>query len=156
MAVIEALMMLYAKEVTSGEKINSAISRLTSGTTQPGLNSDQLLLLWISHVMAALKHRIDSQLAFNEVVDEKGKKLVSPDIPTPVQDYASLCDGVCIAYLIAFYCPKILPWNQVRISYLPTIEDSIHNIMMLSTFSQHQLPYTVFHMTPEDITYMRG
>lgn len=156
MAVIEALMILYAKEVTSGDKINLAVSRLTSGTTQQGLNSEQLFLLWVSHVMAALKHRIDSQLAFNEITDERGRKLVTPDIPTPVQDYTSLCDGVCFAYLIAFYCPKVLPWNHVRISYLPTVEDSISNFKLLSNFSQHHLPQNVFHLTPEEIIYMRG
>lgn len=156
MAVIEALMILYAKEITSGDKINAAISRLTSGSTQPGMSSEQLFLLWVSHVMAALKHRIESQLAFNEIIDERGRKLVAPDIPTPVQDYTSLCDGVCFAYLIAFYCPNVLPWNRVRISYLPTVDDSISNFKLLSNFSQHNLPQNVFHLTPEEIIYMRG
>uniref|UniRef100_A0A182MAD3 CASAMP N-terminal domain-containing protein n=1 Tax=Anopheles culicifacies TaxID=139723 RepID=A0A182MAD3_9DIPT len=34
--------------------------------------------------------------------------------------------------------------------------DSIHNILIVSNFSERSLPYTVFHMSPEDITYMRG
>lgn len=156
MAVIEALMILYVKEITSGDRIHSAIRRLTSGTTPAGLNNEQLLLLWVSHVMAALKHRIDQEIGYGNIVDENDKKLRTPDIPAPVQDYTSLCDGVCLAYLIAYYCPKLMPWNQIRISYLPTVEDSIHNILLVLNFSQHHLPYTVFHMMPEDITYMRG
>lgn len=156
MSVIEALMMLYAKEVTSGDRIHSAISKLTSGSVPAGLNSEQLLLLWVSHSMAALRHRIDRDLAINELVDEKGKKLRTPDIPAPVQDFNSLCDGVCLAFLIGFYCPKILPWYQIRISYLPTVEDSLHNVLLISNFSERHLPYTVFHMMAEDITYMRG
>jgi len=156
MAVIEALMILYAKEITSGDRIHSAISRLTSGVPPAGLNSEQLLLLWVSHVMAALKHRIDHELALEDLVDEKGKKLRSPDIPAPVQDYTSLCDGVCLAYLLAFYCPKLLPWHQVRISYLPTVDDSIYNVLVVLNFSKHHFPYSVFHMLPEDVTYMRG
>lgn len=156
MAVIEALMILYAKEITSGDKIHKAISRLTSGTPPPGMNSDQLLLLWISHVMAALKHRLDHQQALNQLVDENGKQLRTPDIPTPVQAFESLCDGVCLAYLIAFYCPKLMPWQQVRVSYLPTVEDSIYNVLLVLNFSQHHLPHSVFHMMPEDVTYMRG
>jgi calmodulin-regulated spectrin-associated protein len=156
MSVIEALMMLYAKEVTSGDRIHSAISKLTSGSVPAGLNSEQLLLLWVSHSMAALRHRIDRDLAINELVDEKGKKLRSPEIPSPVQDFNSLCDGVCLAFLIGFYCPKILPWYQIRISYLPTVEDSLHNVLLISNFSERHLPYSVFHMMAEDITYMRG
>jgi calmodulin-regulated spectrin-associated protein len=156
MAVIEAMMILYAKEITSGEKIYSAISRLTSGTPPPGLNSDQLLLLWVSHVMAALKHRLQHQHALAELVDEKGKSLKMPEIPSPIQDFTSLCDGVSLAYLIAFYCPKLMPWHKVRISYLPTVEDSLHNVLLILSFSKHHLPYTVFHLTPEDVTYSRG
>lgn len=156
MSVIEALMMLYAKEVTSGDRIHSAIGKLTSGSVPANLNSEQLLLLWVSHTMAALRHRIDRDLAMSDLVDEKGKKLRTPDIPSPVQDYNSLCDGVCIAFLIAFYCPKILPWYHVRISYLPTVEDSLNNVLVVANFSDRHLPYSVFHMLAEDITYMRG
>jgi calmodulin-regulated spectrin-associated protein len=156
MAVIEALMILYAKEITSGDKIHSAIHRLTAGTPPPGLNSEQLLLLWISHVMAALKHRLDHQSALNQLVDEQGMKLRSPDIPAPIQDCSGLCDGVCLGYLIAFYCPKLMSWQQVRTSYLPTVEDSIYNVLLVLNFSQHHLPYSVFHLMPEDVTYMRG
>lgn len=156
MSVIEALMILYAKEVTSGDRIHTAIKRLTLGTVPAGLNSEQLLLLWVSHTMATLKRRIDHDLAMNDLVDEKGKKLRTPDIPSPVPDFTSLCDGVCLAYLIAFYCPKILPWYQIRISYLPTVEDSLHNVLLISNFSDRHFPYSVFHMMAEDVTYMRG
>ncbi|XP_070491313.1 patronin isoform X14 [Chironomus tepperi] len=156
MSVIEALMILYAKEVTSGDRVHSAVNKLTSGSVPSGLNSEQLLLLWVSHVMASLKRRIDHDLTINELVDEKGKKLRTPDIPAPIQDITSLCDGVCLAYLIAFYCPKILPWYQIRISYLPTVEDSLHNVLLINNFSERHLPYSVFHMMAEDVTYMRG
>lgn len=156
MSVIEALMELYTKEITSGDRIHSAISRLTSGTPPSGLNSEQLLFLWISHVMAALKHRLAHLEALNQLVDEKGKPLRLPDFPAPVQDFTSLCDGVCLAYLVAFYCPRLMPWYQVRKSYLPTVEDSIYNVLLLLNFSQHHLPYPVFHMLPEDVTFMRG
>jgi calmodulin-regulated spectrin-associated protein len=156
LAVIEAMMVLYAKEITSGERIHSAISRLTAGTPPANLNSDQLLLLWVSHAMAAMKYRLEHQQALTQLVDDKGKSLKVPDIPSPVQDFTSLCDGVCLAYLIAFYCPKLMPWQKVRISYLPTVEDSLHNVLLIHNFSKHHLPYTVFHLTPEDVTYSRG
>jgi calmodulin-regulated spectrin-associated protein len=156
MSVIEALMILYAKEVTSGDRIHSAVSKLTSGSVPTGLNSEQLLLMWVSHVMASMKRRLDHELAMNELYDEKGKKVRTPEIPSPVQDYSSLCDGVCLAYLIAFYCPKFLPWYQIRISYLPTVEDSLHNVSLIANFSERHLPFSVFHMLPEDVTYARG
>lgn len=85
----------------------------------------------------------------------QGVRLQSPDMP-PIRDYIDLCDGVCLAYLISYYCPNIVPWTSVRINYMPTVEDSISNILLVSNFSQKHLPYSVFHMTPQDVTYMRG
>lgn len=85
----------------------------------------------------------------------QGVRLQSPNIP-PVKDYIELCDGVCLAYLISYYCPNIVPWTSVRLNYMPTVEDSISNILLVSNFSQKHLPYSVFHMTPQDVTYMRG
>lgn len=40
----------------------------------------------------------------------------------PIRDYRDLCDGVCLAFLIAYYCPKVVPWTSVRVNYLPTVE----------------------------------
>lgn len=82
-------------------------------------------------------------------------RLQSPNIP-PIRDYRDLCDGACLAFLISHYCPRVVPWTSVRVNYLPTVEDSIYNILLVSNFSQKHLPYSVFHMTPPDITYMRG
>ncbi|XP_055310769.1 patronin isoform X47 [Sitodiplosis mosellana] len=155
MSVIEALMILYAKEVASCERISAAINRITGGSLpKEGQNHETALLCWLSHVCAALKRRIDKEIE-NGATDENGVRLQSPDIP-PVHDYIDLCDGVCLAYLISYYCPNIVPWTSVRLNYMPTVEDSISNILLVSNFSQKHLPYSVFHMTPQDVTYMRG
>lgn len=81
-------------------------------------------------------------------------RLQVPNIPA-VHDYQSLCDGVCLALFVSYYCPKALPWTLVRINYLPAVEDSVHNVSLVSNFCQKHLPYNVFHMNPEDVTYMR-
>ncbi|KAL7735747.1 hypothetical protein ACLKA6_019998 [Drosophila palustris] len=156
MSVIESLMILYAKEISSGDRITSALRRISGTSYQaPSVQSyEQALLAWISHACAALKKRIVKELE-SSVPDEIGTRLQTPDIP-PVRDFQDLCDGICLALLISYYCPKVVPWTSVRINYLPAVEDSIHNILLVSSFSQKHLPYGVFHMTPEDITYMRG
>ncbi|XP_017961427.1 patronin isoform X46 [Drosophila navojoa] len=156
MSVIESLMVLYAKEISSGDRVVSAIRRISGSNYQapPGQSYEQGLLAWISHACAALKKRIVKELE-SSVPDEIGTRLQTPDIP-PVRDFQDLCDGICLALLISYYCPKVVPWTSVRINYLPAVEDSIHNILLVSNFSQKHLPYGVFHMTPEDITYMRG
>ncbi|XP_037947366.1 patronin isoform X4 [Teleopsis dalmanni] len=155
MSVIEALMILYVKECTSGERILNAIRRVSG--SNPNIQEqtfEKSLLLWISHVCAALKKRIDKEIE-GGAVDENGVRLQSPNIP-PVQNFQDLCNGICLALLISYYCPKVVPWTCVRINHLPAVEDSIYNVLIVSNFSQTHLPYTVFHMKPEDITYMRG
>uniref|UniRef100_A0AAG5DL18 CKK domain-containing protein n=1 Tax=Anopheles atroparvus TaxID=41427 RepID=A0AAG5DL18_ANOAO len=159
MTVIEALMVLYAKEVASSGRISSALERISGRSVAPTVQHHEAALLsWISHVCGALKKRIDYEMAANGgsgAVDEYGQRHQSPNVP-PVRDFRELCDGVCLAYLISYYCPKLVPWHSVKFNHVPTIEDSIHNILIVSNFSERSLPYTVFHMSPEDITYMRG
>ncbi|XP_041784862.1 patronin isoform X15 [Anopheles merus] len=161
MTVIEALMVLYAKEVASSGRISSALERISGCSVAPTVQHHEAALLnWISHVCGALKKRIDYELTANggggaAAVDEYGQRHQSPNVP-PVRDFRELCDGVCLAYLISYYCPKLVPWHSVKFNHVPTITDSIHNILIVSNFSERSLPYTVFHMSPEDITYMRG
>ncbi|XP_030388171.1 patronin isoform X22 [Scaptodrosophila lebanonensis] len=156
MSVIESLMVLYAKEISSGDRITAAIRRISGSNYQApqGQTYEQALLAWISHACASLKKRIIKEVETG-VPDENGVRLQTPDVP-PVRDFQDLCDGICLALLISYYCPKVVPWTSVRINYLPAVEDSIHNILLVGNFSQKHLPYAVFHMTPEDITYMRG
>ncbi|XP_017078352.1 patronin isoform X36 [Drosophila eugracilis] len=151
MSVIESLMVLYAKEISSGDRVMAAIRRISGNNYQApnGQSYEQALLGWISHACAALKKRIIKEVDAGLPDDN------TPDIP-PVRDFQDLCDGICLALLISYYCPKVVPWTSVRINYLPAVEDSIHNILLVSNFSQKHLPYSVMHMTPEDVTYMRG
>ncbi|XP_052839255.1 patronin isoform X40 [Drosophila gunungcola] len=151
MSVIESLMVLYAKEISSGDRVMAAIRRISGNNYQApaGQSYEQALLGWISHACAALKKRIIKEVDAGLPDDN------TPDIP-PVRDFQDLCDGICLALLISYYCPKVVPWTSVRINYLPAVEDSIHNILLVCNFSQKHLPYSVFHMTPEDVTYMRG
>lgn len=75
MSVIESLMILYAKEISSGDRIPNAIRRISGGntTTNPSLNHqnfEQSLLTWISHACASLKRRIDQEIE-NGATDEQ-------------------------------------------------------------------------------------
>lgn len=42
----------------------------------------------------------------------------------PIREYRDLCDGVCLAFLISYYCPRMVPWPSVRVNHLPTVEVS--------------------------------
>lgn len=70
MSVIEALMVLYAKEVASSERISAAINRITGGIlSKDSQHHEAALLCWLRHVCAALKRRIDHDIE-NGAADE--------------------------------------------------------------------------------------
>nr|CAD7568138.1 unnamed protein product [Timema californicum] len=90
-----------------------------------------------------------------DFVSVKGDRLYTPDI-RPLTELKDLCNGVCLAALISFYCPEELPWTDVIVNYFPTISDSVQNLSLVYNFCNRCLPSSVFHMMPEDVTYLRG
>lgn len=65
MAVIESIMVLYAKEVLTPDRVIAAIQRFTLGRSAvPAVpeSHEQVILLWVQQACDALKKRIDQEL----------------------------------------------------------------------------------------------
>lgn len=63
MSVIEALMMLYTKEIATRERISGVIGRISGGGLPDTVQGhENALLYWVSHAAAALKRRIDYEI----------------------------------------------------------------------------------------------
>ncbi|XP_029167786.1 patronin-like isoform X3 [Nylanderia fulva] len=149
MAVIEGLMVLYAKEVVTGDRVVSAIRRFDpQAAVDVPSDHEKGLLLWINHASHALIAKIQSE-------EGAGDKTRLPELPA-AKDFQSLCDGVGLAAVVAFYCPGELNWMEIRVSKRPSVADALHNLSLVHAFCLKCLPYSIFHMQPEDVTYMRG
>ncbi|XP_033307114.1 patronin isoform X22 [Bombus bifarius] len=149
MAVIEGLMVLYAKEVVTGDRVVSAIRRFDpQAEVDVPADHEKGLLLWISHASNALIAKIQAE-------EGAGDKTRLPELPA-AKDFQSLCDGVGLAAVVAFYCPGELNWMDIRVSKRPSVADALHNLSLVHAFCNRCLPYSIFHMLPEDVTYMRG
>ncbi|XP_066580923.1 patronin-like isoform X3 [Prorops nasuta] len=149
MAVIEGLMVLYAKEVVTGDRVVSAIRRFEpQASVDTPMDHEGGLLLWISHASRALIAKIQTE-------EGAGDKSRLPELPA-AKDFQSLCDGVGLAAVVAFYCPAELNWMDIRVSKRPSVADALHNLSLVHSFCLRCLPYSIFHMQPEDVTYMRG
>lgn len=146
MTVIDSMMALYTKEVVTGDRVLAAIQRFNHLQSMEAVKSpqdhEQGLTLWVDHACLGLSQRIQS---------DHGSSLHLE----PISTMNDLCDGVRLASLVSFYCPDELPWNQLVITKLPTVSDSLHNLMLVYEFCHHCLPYSVFHMMPEDVTYLK-
>ncbi|XP_045470895.1 patronin isoform X5 [Harmonia axyridis] len=148
-------------------------------------NYEQGLVMWISHACEALKRKIEQDLGsgatnggdiqeeppeaqagtsiFSRIIPkslsflsffDKGDRLRPPNFP-PIRELKDLCDGVGLAALVSYYCPDELPWSELKVSYVPTVHESLHNVNLLQNFCNRCLPCPIFHLSPEDITYMR-
>lgn len=149
MAVIEGLMVLYAKEVVTGDRVVSAIRRFDpQAEVDVPSDHEKGLLLWINHASHALIAKIQGE-------EGAGDKTRLPELPA-AKDFQSLCDGVGLAAVVAFYCPGELNWMEIRVSKRPSVADALHNLSLVHAFCVKCLPYSIFHMQPEDVTYMRG
>lgn len=84
----------------------------------------------------------------------QGDRVKPPDIPAS-REVKDLCDGVGIAALVSYYCPDELYWTEIRISAVPSVQDSVHNLRLVRDFCLRSLPAAIFHLQPEDITYLR-
>ncbi|XP_023247057.1 patronin isoform X2 [Copidosoma floridanum] len=154
MAVIEGLMVLYAKEVVTGERVLAAVQRFEPHPEHmsPPQDHERGLLLWISHATAGLVAKIQSG---QHQQDPAANGKLLPELP-PAKDLQSLCDGVGLAAVVAYYCPNELSWTDIRVSKRPSVADALHNLALVHAFCLRCLPYPIFHMQPEDVTYMRG
>jgi calmodulin-regulated spectrin-associated protein len=78
MAVIEAIMVLYAKEVVTPDRVVVAIQRFSHAraTSPEPLPSDheEGLLLWVNKACSALKRRVEQEL---EQGDGRGREVTS-------------------------------------------------------------------------------
>ncbi|CAB3250622.1 unnamed protein product [Arctia plantaginis] len=139
MSVIEALMVLYAREVVTMDRVAAAAQRF--GDTAPQIqHHEDGILAWINAACAALN---------------RAEEDASSHVPM-LKSLQEVCDGTALAALISFYCPEALPRTAVRVGRMASIQDCLHNLMLVYDFCRTALPHNVFHMLPEDVTYMRG
>ncbi|KAK8726894.1 hypothetical protein OTU49_010116 [Cherax quadricarinatus] len=149
LAVIEAMMALYIREVVVADRAVAVLQRVGGGMMPERIPQDQeeALVVWISHVTQALQERIHQQ------VQSQDQEL--PVFPR-IQDLSDLSDGIGLAALISFYCPQELPWGDIAVADPPSIADSLYNIGLVIRFCQESLPYNPCLLTKEDIVYMHS
>lgn len=145
MAVIEAMMALYAKEVVTGDRVIAAVQRFNPEIKELPIPQDHErgLLLWVEQACLALKKRV--QASGNQFLDDL----------RPIINLEDLFDGLKLACLVSYYCPDELPSDHLVVNRVPSVSETVHNLNLVFDFCRHCLPYPVFHMTPEDVTYLK-
>ncbi|XP_045511923.1 patronin-like isoform X9 [Pieris brassicae] len=140
LAVTEALMAVYAREVVTPERVAAAALRFGGGPPAGVASPEDGLLVWINAACAAFNRAREAGCA--EVAG--------------VRSVEEVCSGAALAALLAWYCPGAVPRSAVRAAPLASLHDSLHNLSLVYDFCRDHLPHNCFHMLPEDVTYMRG
>lgn len=157
MAVIDSIMVLYAREVVTSDRVVAAIQRFNHGhqpSTPLPENHERGLLAWLSYASDALRTRIEQETDTSLTNGGSRERIKPPDLP-PIKELKDLVDGIALAALISYYCPDELLWTDLRYSYVSNVQDSLYNLSLVQDFCNRCLPASIFHIQPEDVTYMR-
>ncbi|CAH1389035.1 unnamed protein product [Nezara viridula] len=144
--VMQGVMALYAREVATPELVSSAVKRFSPAVPPPAPNDhESALLYWVSQTVSSLCQRLA----------QENKQEKNHEFPVP-KDVTDLCDGACLAGLLAFYCPERVSFIDIKLSPVPTVSDCVRNLSLVADFCSSELPVNIFHMAPEELYYMRG
>merc|ERR1719264_2395037 len=146
MAVIEAIMMLYVKEQVQPDRVIAAVKRFSKAEEQPS-EAEEALLFWVNQSLHALRTRLEDEATNNDVALPKLPKL---------QDLSDFSDGVGLTAVAALYCPEDLLWTEIAMGDPPSMSDSLCNIQLFHRFCSDSLPYSICHLSIEDIFYLHS
>ncbi|XP_060518088.1 patronin isoform X3 [Cylas formicarius] len=158
MVVIESIMLLYAREVVTPDRVLAAVQRFSHGQGPPPpmpKNHEQGLLMWVEKACEALQQRLEQDRSESTALSNGGggDKPRQPHFHS-CRDLKDLCDGSNLAALISFYCPDELSWSDIKVSQVPSVQGSLQNLQIIHEFCDRCLPSSIFHLEPEDIFYM--
>ena len=150
MAVIEALMLLYVRELVDPPRVQEAITRFTKTTPDAvPQEPEEALLLWVNESCQSLRKNLEESNAKN------GGDTFFPKL-TKLQDLSDFSDGVGMTSVIAFYCPDELMWSEIAVGDPPSMSDSLCNIQLFQRFCQDALPFNLCYLSMEDIFYLHS
>ncbi|XP_071453571.1 patronin isoform X2 [Hetaerina americana] len=165
MAVLEALMVLYAKEVVTPDRVLAATIRFhpSSASVPPPQGHEEALLVWINGSCAALERREAARC--HQEGEGNSKSIQRLHEAKKIED---LKDGACLAALVCFYCPEEVSWSEIHLPppppLPPLMSDAIHNLCLVRDFchrccappsspTSYSFP---FHLAPEDVAYLQS
>uniref|UniRef100_A0A8C4NGA3 Patronin n=2 Tax=Eptatretus burgeri TaxID=7764 RepID=A0A8C4NGA3_EPTBU len=145
MAMLDSLMLACSVERMSVEQAVAAtrrISPLTPGRDLP-YDLEGAMLLWINKAIKKVKE-----------VAEKDKSLVDVQQPAfPILcDLKDMRDGRALLMLLHYYCPSILPLDDICMREPMTMVDCLHNIRLLQEVCEQHLGIFLL-LTPDDVLH---
>ena len=141
MAIIDAMMSLFAKDVLIPEKIVEVVSRFAAiDAEEVPLDIEEVALFWLNKSSERFRQVIEDELNNNE--SESINYI--PCLPF-IHDITELNTGCSLVALLSFYCPEYLNWREVCLKESDEMSDEncIKNLETVQYFCAKYLPYDI-------------
>ena len=151
MAVIEALMLLYIRELVEPARVAEAVKRFSKTSSYDiSQEPEEAMLAWVNESCLSLRKKLEESNVNKNTNDSFLPKL------SKLQDLSDISDGVGLTSVIAFYCPDELLWTEISVGDPPSMSDSLCNIQLVQRFCHDALPFNLCYLSMEDIFYLHS
>lgn len=163
LAMIDTLMMAYTVETVNVEKVMSCIQQYSSSDpeVETPYDTEDAVTTWINKVNEYLKdflaqeqRKKDTQT--NEPSARYRKEQTSsqplPWIPPVDNLLKDSTDGSALGALLHFYCPQLLPLEDVCLKENMSLADRLYNLQLVQDFCKDNLS-SCCHFNLEDMLY---
>ncbi|XP_033477681.2 calmodulin-regulated spectrin-associated protein 2a isoform X4 [Epinephelus lanceolatus] len=167
LAMIDTLMMAYTVEVVSVEKVMACIRQYSSSDpeVETPYDTEDAVTTWINKVNEYLKEVISREQRKRETQSaepagspraryrkEQASTQSVPWIPPVDNLLKDSTDGSALGALLHFYCPQLLPLDDVCLKENMTLADRLYNLQLIQDFCKDNLN-SCCHFSLEDMLY---
>lgn len=154
MALIDAMMSLFSKDVLIPEKIVEVVSRFAPiDADEVPLDIEEVALFWLNKSSERFRQVIEDELNSNEADSIN----YIPCLPY-IQDITELNTGCSLVALLSFYCPEYLNWREVSLKEQNEMceEECVKNLETVQYFCAKYLPYDICFIELENFLKIKG
>ncbi|XP_042371681.1 calmodulin-regulated spectrin-associated protein 2a isoform X3 [Plectropomus leopardus] len=167
LAMIDTLMMAYTVEMVNVEKVMACIRQYSSSDpeVETPYDTEDAVTTWINKVNEYLKDVISQEQRKKETQStepagspraryrkEQASTQVIPWIPPVDNLLKDSTDGSALGALLHFYCPQLLPLDDVCLKENMTLADRLYNLQLIQDFCKDNLN-SCCHFSLEDMLY---
>uniref|UniRef100_A0A3P9JED5 Calmodulin regulated spectrin-associated protein family, member 2a n=1 Tax=Oryzias latipes TaxID=8090 RepID=A0A3P9JED5_ORYLA len=166
LAMIDTLMMAYTVETASVEKVTACIRQYSSYNPEVDspYDTEDAVTSWINTVNECLKEVVAHEQKKETLSSEPAgspraryrKEQASTQhtlwIPPVDNLLKDTTDGSALAALIHFYCPQVLPLQDIYLKENMSLADRLYNLQLIQDFCKDNLN-SCCHFSLEDMLY---
>ncbi|XP_043985642.1 calmodulin-regulated spectrin-associated protein 2a isoform X4 [Gambusia affinis] len=167
LAMIDTLMMAYTVEMVNVEKVMACTHQYSSCDSEEErpYDTEDAVTTWINKVNEYLKDVVAQEQKKKETQSaeqtgspraryrkEQASTQLAPWIPPVDNLLKDSTDGSALGALLHFYCPQLLPLDDVCLKENMSLADRLYNLQLIQDFCKDNLN-SCCHFSLEDMLY---